>query len=507
MAAPSSDLIETIREDGHMSRMLVSDSTTCGHLLPGSQAAASSVPDTSVRQQGCNRNVIQRGLEVTSVGSVDGFIQQAERETVTNAPAPDQFCNLERLLEMMARLDLDGVVSSYSLNVFYLSGFYGTQAAHEANSSGVVIIPRERPERAILLVADLMLATFATRPTWIEDVRPYPGALGLPFDPERVHRMVPAPLKASPIGAHMLANYTETKDRALIKALRDLGIDKGRIGFDNLQTPTALADLDLEVVNAYRPLIWVRMVKVPNELDRLAHAAQINQQAIEGAVASWDEGMTLHELNRTYDRIARDLGGIVETPVSNAIFNADADDPLAAEPLPFPWQTGVEADYVLRPGANIMFDCHGFWKKYCWDGGKTWIIGDEVKGETKRIADASGVATEEMVSMMKPGVRISELQKLGRDVFEKHGLRANDVLVFFHGLGLEHNDLETAPGSEREVQDQFDWMLKNGMIAACHIAYPGDLRERYFIEDIAIVTDHGGSSLFDWGVKPLVNAR
>jgi Xaa-Pro aminopeptidase len=444
---------------------------------------------------------------MTGVESVDRSIPEAPRMTFADAPSPDRFCNFDRLLSMMERLDVDGLVSSYSLNVFYLSGFYGTQAAHEANSSGVVVIPREHPERAILLVADLMLATFATRPTWIEDIRPYPGALGLPFDPKRVEHMVPEPLKATPSGAHMLANYSETKDGALATALKDLGLGQGRIGFDNLQTPSSLADLEVEVLNIYRPMIWVRMVKTPAELDHLARAAKINQQAIEGAVGSWSDGMTLHDLNRTYDRLARELGGVVETPVSNAIFNADADDPLAAKPLPFPWQTGVEKDYVLRSGANIMFDCHGFWNRYCWDGGKTWIIGDQVKGETKRIADASGDATEEMVSMMKPGVRISELQKLGRGVFQKHGLRADDVLVFFHGLGLEHNDLETEPGSERDKQDDFDWTLQEGMIAACHIAYPGDLRERYFIEEIAIVTDHGGSPLFDWGVKPLVNTR
>jgi Xaa-Pro dipeptidase len=435
--------------------------------------------------------------------TVDRSIPQTDSGTV----APDRFCNFDRLLSMMDLLDLDGMVSSYSLNVFYLTGFYGTQAAHEANSSGVVVIPRDRPERAILLVADLMLATFATRPTWIEDIRPYPGALGLPFDPDRVEYMVPEPLKATRTGVHMLANYSKTRDRALAKALKDLGIDQGRVGFDNLQTPSSLAEIDVEVVNIYRPMIWVRMVKTPAELEHLAQAARINQQAIEGAVASWSDGMTLRDLNRIYDRIARELGGVVETPVSNAIFNADADDPLAAKPLPFPWQTGVEEDYVLRSGANIMFDCHGWLNKYCWDGGKTWIIGDEVKGETKRIADASGDATEEMVSMMKPGVRISELQKLGRSVFQKYGLRADNVLVFFHGLGLEHNDLETEPGSEREIQSEFDWTLQDGMIAACHIAYPGGLRERYFIEDIATVTDHGGSSLFNWGVSPLVNAR
>src|SRR5205823_471001 len=149
-------------------------------------------------------------------------VSRMKVQAVIETPSPDQFCNLERLVRMMTELDLDGLVSSYSLNVFYLTGFYGTQAAHEANSSGVVVIPREHPERAVLIVADLMLATFATRPTWIEDIRAYPGALGLPFDPGRIRAMVPAPLEETPTGSHLLSGYAETRDEALLAALKDL---------------------------------------------------------------------------------------------------------------------------------------------------------------------------------------------------------------------------------------------------------------------------------------------
>ena len=426
------------------------------------------------------------------------------------APLPKQFCNLDRLLRMMNTLRVDGLVSSYSPNVFYLTGFYGSQSMHEAQGAGVVVIPKEAPDRAILIVGDVLLSQFATRPTWIEDVRAFAGTqdLGVPIDNEAVERYIPEPLRKTPMGSHILhGGYSETLDAAILKALGDLNLEKSRVAFDNLLTVEGLAGSEVQSVSAYRAMAWVRQVKTDAEIGFLRTATKLNQTAIEATVASWHQGMTWRELNRTYSQIAGDLGGVVESPEANALFNADADDPLAEKPVPYPWHTGLEGDYVLRSGANIMFDCHGWWNKYCWDGGKTWIVDDELKADGKRIAKACGEATRELVAAMVPGTRISQLQQLGRSVFRKHGLRAEAPLIYFHGLGLEHPDIGVLPEPERETQGRFDWVLEKGMMSACHIAYPGDLRERYFIEDIAVVTDQGGSSFFNWGVDPLVNAH
>jgi Xaa-Pro aminopeptidase len=409
---------------------------------------------------------------------------------------------------MMNALNVDGLVSSYSPNVFYLTGYYGSQMVHEAQGTGVVVIPKEEPERAILIVVDVHLSAFATRPTWIEDVRAFAGTddVSAPIQSDGVERYIPEPLRTTQMGAHILrAGYAETMDAALLQALKDLKLDKSRIAFDNLLTVEGLAGSDVEPVSAYRAMAWVRQVKTPEEIRFLGSASRLNQTAIEETVARWRPGMTWRELNRTYAQVAGDFGGVVETPQANVLFNSDAGDPLAEKPLAHPWHTGLEGDYVIRSGSNIMFDCHGWLNKYCWDGGKTWIVDDELKGDGRRIADACGEVTQELVAAMKPGIWISQLQTLGRAVLRKHGLPSDSSLIYFHGLGLDHADLGSLPEPERENQGRFDWVLEKGMISACHIAYPGELRERYFIEDIAVVTDDGGSSFFDWGVKPLVN--
>ena len=56
---------------------------------------------------------------------------------------------------------------------------------------------------------------------------------------------------------------------------------------------------------------------------------------------------------------------------------------------------------------------------------------DRPRGLGERIASATAAAMGEVQNAMRPGVKISELQANGRQAF-----------IFFHGLGLEHIDME-----------------------------------------------------------------
>jgi Xaa-Pro dipeptidase len=425
---------------------------------------------------------------------------------------PERFCNFDRLLKMMATRELDGVVSSYTPNVFYLTGFTGTMPMFEADSLGVVIVPREHPEQSVLIVHDPSINFFRYQPTWVKDVRAYSvvGDLGHRIEAAGMAQFIPAPLEGTPIGLGLPGKYYETQASAIVQALKDVGLDGEdcRLGFDNLLTANNLVkagEFPGTVVEVYGAFKYVRQVKTKAEMDLLRLSTKLNQTAITETVASWTPGMTWRELNHVYGRIVYDLGGWAE-PVPNIQMNYDVGDPMAAKPLPLPLTIGLEPDYVIRAGANMMFDCHGWLNRYCWDGGKTWFVQDEPSGDGRRISTACGHAIEEIVAAMRPGKRVSELQALGRAVFRREGLPSDAPLVYFHGLGLEHSDLEIPTGSERAIQHRLDWPLEAGMVVAIHLAYPGELRERYYIEEVAIVTEDGaGSPLFDWGVEPLLN--
>ena len=206
-------------------------------------------------------------------------------------------------------------------------------------------------------------------------------------------------------------------------------------------------------------------------------------------MAAWDKGVTWRDLNRAYAMAVADLGGFVRDPGGMVWGHPRGADPTLM-------LSNCLEDNEVKPGTHVMFDCHGTLDLYCWDGGKTWVVDGEPEAGAKTFSDATGKVAQMLVDEMKPGVRISELQTKGRDIYRKEGVPDPGLaLVFFHGLGLSHMDVEltTADG-----QPNGDWMLEENMMAPVHLLYPGGEHERIWLEDVIHVTKDGGRPLFSW---------
>ena len=99
---------------------------------------------------------------------------------------------------------------------------------------------------------------------------------------------------------------------------------------------------------------------------------------------------------------------------------------------------------------------------------------------------------------MRPGAHLSQLQAAGRTAFRTAGLaNAEDAFIFFHGLGLEHIDMEISHSHQ-------DWALEDGMVVSAHLQVPGDQHHRSWLEEIFLVTPAGGEPFFTWDHQPLV---
>jgi Xaa-Pro aminopeptidase len=394
-------------------------------------------------------------------------------------------CNLERVLAAMAARGLDGIVVTTPLNVYYLSGFNGI--AHKADEPRpyAVVLSRRAPEHPILVIADYYLATFLSRPSWVKDIRPF-RAVMMPIDraPRRddIDRFIPRDAREAWIG-NARERYAFDMTTALRGAITELGIRK--IGFDDLALGRRLG---VDAADAYDALMYARAVKTQVELEQLRRATAVNRAAIERTVKSWEKGMRWRELNRAYHAAAIDLGGFVRDPGAMVWGH-----PRGAESA-LTLQTGLE-DFEVEEGMHVMFDCHGTLDLYCWDGGKTWVVGGEPRADGKRNLRATAQVAEELISQMKPGARVSELQRLGRELYRKAGVAdADSAVVFFHGLGLSHWDIE-----ERSA----DWRLEEGMVVPLHIVYPGGETSRAWLEEVALITSNGGEPFFGWGYEPL----
>ena len=411
-------------------------------------------------------------------------------------PLPERLCNYDRLLDTMKSRGLDGIVASSRYNLFYLTGFNPNAYHQDEPPHAAVAISLHEPDHPILVVAEHLLAFFHHQPTWVKDIRPFRGVfsqLDLPMNQSDVDRFIPQSATGATWVRRARENYAVSFVEALRGAMRDLGLAEGKVAFDHPGLSDPLGFSGLQTLEGYSALMFVRQVKTPEEVRLLREAIQINQRSINKAVQAWDRGMTWQELNYAYYKATVEVGGIIDDPRGLVFANPRGTDPLIT------LHSGLE-DYVIEPGMSIMFDCHGTWNMYCWDGGKTWIVDAEPIGQAAEAAKATKVAVRELENAMRPGVKVSELQAKTRRVFKDFDIRPDSVYIFFHGLGLSHSDLEE---SVEEGKPYPDWSLEEGMVVATHLFYPGGDRDRYWAEDVVIVREDGGESLYTWDFDPI----
>jgi Xaa-Pro aminopeptidase len=394
---------------------------------------------------------------------------------------------------------MDGIVSYLRPNVFYLSGFAPPASAsvHETNGYAAVVISRHEPEHPVIVVAEFDLAHFLQQPSWVQDARPYAtllSPLDLSWGASTLDHFVPAGLLGSERGRAARAHYADSLVEGTARAVQDLGLGAGAVGFDDLRFAHAVASPGVRIVDAYGALKHVRQVKTPEEIRLLREATRLNQLAIERTIRAWSPGTTWQQLIRTYHTTAVGLGGFVRDPGALVMAN-----PPGTEPALYT-QSGYE-DFVVEPGMHVMWDCHGTLARYCWDGGKTWIVDDQPRGAAAQVAAATAAAMDEIQDAARPGARISDLQRRGRQALRRWALADVDqAFIFFHGLGLEHIDMEIP-------RSRHDWGLEEGMVVSAHVQIPGDDRHRSWLEEIFLVTAHGGDPFFTWGNEPIAGDR
>jgi Xaa-Pro aminopeptidase len=129
------------------------------------------------------------------------------------------------------------------------------------------------------------------------------------------------------------------------------------------------------------------------------------------------------------------------------------------------------------------------------------VVEGEPEGGARLFARATAQAGEALLEAMRPGARISELQALARGVYARAGAPdPASAVIFFHGLGLSHMDIEQ---TRADGTPNGDWVLEENMVAPVHLLYPGGEHERMWLEEVVHVTRDGGRPLFSWGFEPL----
>lgn len=339
---------------------------------------------------------------------------------------------LEKVRQKLIENDLQALIVNSVSNVFYLSGFTGTNA---------------------LLLIDPKKAYLFTDFRYIEQ-----AAKEAP-DYEIVK------VTADP--------YTAIAD--IVKDIALIGIEEEALTwgeYQKLQQTLVWSSFR----NASDIFKKMRQVKDDNEIALIRKAIAITDSAFSQTIGKIYPGTTEEELSLELEFAMRKMGAI-----------GRSFDYIVASGVRSSLPHGVATSKKIQRGEFITLDIGAVYQRYCSDFTRTLFMG-EPDNKHHEIYDIVLEAQLAGLKAIKPGVKAKDVDALAREVITRAGYGEYFGHGLGHSLGLEIH--ETPSLNTRD-----ETILEPGMILTVepgiYIPDWGGVR----IEDVALVTNSGAEVL------------
>lgn len=225
-------------------------------------------------------------------------------------------------------------------------------------------------------------------------------------------------------------------------------------------------------INGSPAVDYTRGIKDAEEQKKMIAASEINDAAMAQFKTLIHDGVTEAEAAGRMLEIYRNLGaeGFSFSPL--VAFGANAADPHH-EP----------DDTVVKPGDCVLFDVGCIKDGYCSDMTRTFYF-KEVSNHCREIYHIVRRANEASEALIRPGVRLCDIDAAARDLITKEGYGPQFNHRLGHFIGLKEHEYG-------DVSSGFDWPVQPGMIFSIEpgIYLTGDTGVR--IEDLVLVTEDG----------------
>ena len=253
--------------------------------------------------------------------------------------------------------------------------------------------------------------------------------------------------------------------------------DVKKIGVDKHWSANFLLDLmeklpDVKFVNGSKCVDYKRMVKDDREQQLMIEASIINDKAMAEMIK----------------QVALDLSEVEVASKLKDIYQKLGASDISFDTIVAYGKNGANPhhendDSRLKPGDSIIIDMGCKYQGYCSDMTRT-VFYKEVSQEAKEVYELVKAANEAAEAMIKPGVRLCDIDKTARDLITKagYGKEFNHRLGHFIGKDVhEYGD----------VSVNFDLEVQEGMIFSIEpgVYLPGKFGVR--IEDLVLVTKDG----------------
>lgn len=384
-------------------------------------------------------------------------------------PESEHRWRIDRVRRMLKADNLDALVLSRNVNVFYATGsrfvFVGMDGSTGVHPQSTAIITPD---------ADVYCQRFGS------------------FDTDDV------PLHTT--WSESLELYTDELD--LVGVLKDYGIGRGaRIGMEwgpglctginpikfEVLTQRLADDLGAEVVDSSSTIWKVTAVKSRLEIERMRVAVAAAAQAMEHAYDIVELGMTEVDLSRA---IGQHMLASGADAVSHAQVMGRSDDGLQ-------FKSCNALDRPIQRGW-VDLDIGAKYRRYGSDINRSILVGREPRADEVKLYDCRAGACGVLDRVIKPGASIDDALVALQDYVAEQGcvLQENRGVIFGgHAIGLENYQRPNlAPAaSQPEFQNSEGKVLfEPGMMFTYEmpIRLPGS--EAFFnVEDNVVVTETG----------------
>lgn len=388
------------------------------------------------------------------------------------------YLNRDRAHVVMKEAGLDALVATHLRNVSYFSDY---PQMHECTLTPTVfaVLPSDVGIPPFLVLRAASLPVHHQEKCWIREVEVYSKPFVCLPDTVKSRAMTTEEklLYEASKGVDMPAKPVQ----ALRAALEKRGLLKGRIGVDESGLPQPhgweeMAEgLPGATLQAAASLISkIRLVKTRPELRLMEQAAALNDAGLAACLARIRKGGTEAEAASAYRQAVWKGGGIPHyANVGYGTRSAVPTKPPAA----------------IRPRrGNIVkldFDC--IYHYYFADIGRTGFIG---KPPEKIRAYYTAVQTglQEVKSAVRPGVRPSELFRLGIETVRKAGIPYFNTTYIGHAIGMWcYDGLVVGPMEDRALEE--------GMVLNLEPSHYELGLGAFHAEDTVVVTRTGSRTL------------
>ncbi len=399
--------------------------------------------------------------------------------------------NKDRLLSLMDKFDLSGVVAATPENIYYLSGHASwSQNGYRYGGSQVyVVFPRDPGQSPALLIPGGDVGYASIDEVWLKEAYIYGRS--------RKHQIEDmSKLSAIEKRTVELAGSDPkgpTPEKALAQLIKEKGMERGRIGMDHFGIPLTTYEKirsglpQATLLPASMFFRYVRMIKTPAEIDRLRESAALNEQAIHTMLQAAKPGVKESELAAIYKGEIARAGGQVYW-MHMAVTRGGN----------FP----AIKDKVLKRGDIFRVDMGCSVNGYHADVCKSGCVGEPPSAEHRGRFDAIQAGVLKSVDALKPGVRPQELYETMIQGVRAAGLPNYSNFFLGHTIGLEAREFPFLLGPAEEIDDPFlpntsNIPMEPGMVvnleASNHEAGWGTVQVEYTLA----VTDKGHEHLIN----------